>query len=190
MDKANFIEVYNDVFDDEYCRNAINFMDYSEEHGFCSDRQADGADPTEIQDNAVFIPNARLENGPYDLASICNKNLWGVAYAQYAKKYGILKRLGPHNSFTMKLQKTRPGEGYHVWHAESMVRTDCHRVLTWSIYLNDNFDAGETEFLYQQYRYKPKQGDVVIFPAAFTHTHRGNPPINGTKYIITGWIEF
>jgi hypothetical protein len=56
--------------------------------------------------------------------------------------------------------------------------------------LNDNFEAGETEFLYQQYRYKPKMGDVIIFPAAFTHTHRGNPPIGGTKYIITGWLEY
>lgn len=26
--------------------------------------------------------------------------------------------------------------------------------------------------------------------AGFTHTHRGNPPISGTKYIITGWVEF
>jgi hypothetical protein len=69
-------------------------------------------------------------------------------------------------------------------------RESSTRVLVWTVYLNDNFDAGETEFLYQQYRYKPKRGDVVIFPAAFTHTHRGNPPINGTKYIITGWIEF
>ena len=65
-----------------------------------------------------------------------------------------------------------------------------NRVLTWTAYMNDDFDAGETEFLYQQYRYKPQQGDIVVFPAAFTHTHRGNPPYNGTKYILTGWVEF
>ena len=30
-------------------------------------------------------------------------------------------------------------------------------------------------------------GDVIIFPAGYTHVHRGNPPIGGTKYIATSW---
>jgi len=25
---------------------------------------------------------------------------------------------------------------------------------------------------------------------AFTHTHRGNPPLSNTKYIMTGWLEY
>ena len=87
------------------------------------------------------------------------------------------------------MQKTEPSQGYHAWHYEDGTREMCNRVLTWSMYLNDEFEAGETEFLYQQYRYKPKAGDLVIFPSGFTHVHRGNPPINGTKYILTGWLE-
>ena len=55
------------------------------------------------------------------------------------------------------------------------------------LYLNDNFEGGETEFLYQNRRELPKQGDVLLFPAGFTHTHRGNPPIGGEKYLITSW---
>jgi len=39
-------------------------------------------------------------------------------------------------------------------------------------------------------RVKPKQGTLLIWPAAFTHTHRGNPPLSNVKYITTGWIEF
>lgn len=49
---------------------------------------------------------------------------------------------------------------------------------------------GETEFLYYPRRIKPKQGTLIVFPGAFTHAHRGNPPLSGDKYIITGWIEF
>ena len=53
--------------------------------------------------------------------------------------------------------------------------------------MNDNFDGGETEFLYQQRREQAITGDLLIFPAAFTHTHRGNPPLGGVKYIATTW---
>ena len=56
------------------------------------------------------------------------------------------------------------------------------------VYMNDVDEGGETEFLYQQKKIKPKTGRVVIFPASFTHQHRGNPPMSN-KYIITGWLS-
>jgi hypothetical protein len=64
------------------------------------------------------------------------------------------------------------------------------RLLAWSLYLNDVDEGGETEFLYQSMRIKPKMGTFVLWPAFFTHTHRGNPPLSGLKYIATGWVEF
>jgi len=57
------------------------------------------------------------------------------------------------------------------------------------VFLNDVDEGGETEFLYQNKRIAPKKGRMVIWPSSFTHTHRGNPPLSGSKYIITGWIE-
>ena len=57
------------------------------------------------------------------------------------------------------------------------------------LYLNSVTEGGETEFLYQKRRIKPQQGRLLIFPAGFTHTHRGNPPLSGNKYILTSWVE-
>jgi hypothetical protein len=55
--------------------------------------------------------------------------------------------------------------------------------------MNDIDDAGETEFLYQNMRIKPKKNKLLIWPADWTHTHRGNPPIGNTdKYILTTWL--
>ena len=65
-----------------------------------------------------------------------------------------------------------------------------HRHLLWTIYLNDGFDAGETEFLFQHRKIAPRTGDLLIAPTAFTHTHRGNTPQNGDKFIATSWILF
>ncbi len=41
----------------------------------------------------------------------------------------------------------------------------------------------------QALRVPPKKGSICLFPASFTHLHRGNPPLTGEKYIITGWLH-
>ena len=57
-------------------------------------------------------------------------------------------------------------------------------------YLNDVQEGGETEFYYQDLSIKPRKGTMVIAPAYFTHTHRGNVPISNDKYILTSWVQF
>ncbi len=90
-------------------------------------------------------------------------------------------------SITQKLQVTPPTGGFHGWHCEHGYNA-AERVLAWMIYLNDLPEGeGETEFLHQRCRLKPTKGQCVIFPSSFTHTHRGNPPLTTTKYILTGW---
>jgi hypothetical protein len=84
--------------------------------------------------------------------------------------------------------------GYPYWHSEISPKTDTHdnlhRVLLWSIYLNDGFRDGETEFFHQQRKIVPRPGSLLIAPGGFTHTHRGNMPRGGDKYIATSWVLF
>ena len=86
------------------------------------------------------------------------------------------------------------GGGYPYWHCELFPRDPgcetLHRHLLWTLYLNDGFAAGETEFLFQQRTIAPRTGSLLLAPTAFTHTHRGNPPRDGDKFIATGWILF
>ena len=84
--------------------------------------------------------------------------------------------------------------GYPYWHSEIAPKPESHdnlhRVLLWTIYLNDGFGDGETEFAYQGRKIAPKTGSLLIAPAGFTHTHRGNRPSGGDKFIATSWILF
>lgn len=84
--------------------------------------------------------------------------------------------------------------GYPYWHCELYPKDangeQLHRHLLWTIYLNDGFAEGETEFLYQQRKIIPRTGSLLIAPTAFTHTHRGNRPRGGDKYIATSWVLF
>ena len=95
----------------------------------------------------------------------------------------------------VNLQWYRAGEGgYPYWHCELYPRDaqaeTLHRHLLWTLYLNDDFAEGETEFLYQQRKIAPRTGSLLIAPTAFTHTHRGNRPRGGDKFIATSWILF
>jgi hypothetical protein len=95
----------------------------------------------------------------------------------------------------INLQWYAAGEGgYPYWHCELYPRDaqaeTLHRHLLWTLYLNDGFDAGETEFLFQQRKIAPRTGSLLLAPTAFTHTHRGNRPEGGDKFIATSWILF
>lgn len=95
----------------------------------------------------------------------------------------------------INLQRYTAGQGgYPYWHCELYPKDasaeTLHRTLLWTLYLNDGFAAGETEFLYQQRKIVPQAGALLIAPTAFTHTHRGNTPQSGDKYIATSWILF
>ena len=186
-----FIQVYEKAFSDEFCNHVIEYYNAAEQGGMILNRQEhDGAPKTEKQDTSTYLPHFPLQHTDKELMNEFNRVFWGHCYKEYAKQFDILNTFAEHKSYTMKIQKTEPGQGYHIWHPEVTNRESTNRLLTWTVYLNDEFEAGETEFLYQQYRYKPQKGDCIIFPTAYTHTHRGNPPIGGTKYIITGWVEF
>ena len=79
---------------------------------------------------------------------------------------------------TINLQKYfADGGAYPYWHCELHPSPEdhgesLHRVVLWTIYLNDKFR------------------ELLIAPTAFTHTHRGNMPKGGDKYIATSWVLF
>lgn len=100
-----------------------------------------------------------------------------------------------YRSGTVNVQKYPQNKGgYPHWHSEQFPQAGhneaLHRVVLYMFYLNDVEDGGETEFFYQQRKFKPTKGTMVIAPAGFTHTHRGNMPKSSDKYIATSWIMF
>ncbi|GIU08124.1 MULTISPECIES: 2OG-Fe(II) oxygenase [unclassified Shewanella] len=100
-----------------------------------------------------------------------------------------------YRSGSINVQKYQQAKGgYPHWHSEQFPQIGhneaLHRVVLYMFYLNDVEEGGETEFYYQKKLIKPKKGTMVIAPASFTHSHRGNVPLSGDKYIATSWIMF
>ena len=105
---------------------------------------------------------------------------------EYLKSYSVLGR-EKLLMYDTKVKKIPIGGGFHDWHYENSGLEVSPRKLVIQLYLNTIEEGGETEFLYMNKRIKAKQGRLIIFPAGFTHTHRGNPPIGQDKYIVSTW---
>lgn len=70
------------------------------------------------------------------------------------------------------------------------------RVATFLVYLNDDFDGGETDFPQAALRYRGRTGDALLFqnvrrdgsPDPMT-LHAGRPPTRGQKWLLSQWIR-
>lgn len=111
---------------------------------------------------------------------------------KYIKEYGFAGYFDFWESGVINIQKYLPGQGFHAWHAERTrgVEPAVSRHLVFNTYLNDVYDGGETEFFYQRKKFKARAGKTLIWPADWTHTHRGVTSPTETKYIITGWFNY
>ena len=50
--------------------------------------------------------------------------------------------------------------------------------------------SGATYFSHFDLEVQPIKGLTLIWPAEWTHAHQGNLLKKGSKYIITGWLDF
>jgi hypothetical protein len=82
------------------------------------------------------------------------------------------------------------GGGYKTWHHENSGNyNDAHRHLVFMTYCNDLPNAG-THFKYQNITIPSTKGLTLIWPAVFTHTHKGQITEEHEKMIVTGWFNF
>ena len=107
---------------------------------------------------------------------------------EYLTEYSIVV-YGSLHSWIFKVHKVKENQGYHKWHCENAGYENRDRFLTYMTYLQAPSEGGETEFLFQSKRIDPVVGRTLIWPAGFTHKHRGNPPLKGEKFYITGWFN-
>ena len=135
--------------------------------------------------------NFAKSNGPCWI-----KKYLKIAADEYIKNFPIIDELSSWNlSDFFKIQRYYPSEGYFSIHCENVgpVKDNTYvdkRLLAWMIYLNDITDGGYTEFPDQRKKYQPRVGDMLLWPAYFTHPHRGVTSKSQTKYIATGWFNF
>ena len=186
---SNFIGTYDNYITKEECDKAIKL--FEDQNKFNNTVNRIGFEKASIlkkQDQQFFAGSGNIDVWWEQLKPMMLN--FDLAWNHYCENTGAKDGYGQSFFYTsLKIQKTLPTEGYHVWHIEHGKGFDNEpRAFVFSIYLNNVDEGGETEFLHFSKRIKPKTGRIVIWPAGFPYLHRGNPPLSSEKYILTSWM--
>lgn len=101
----------------------------------------------------------------------------------YRERYSITPLVSHHTV----LLRYEPGNMFHNHYDTAPAYP---RVVSVSMFLNDNFKGGELEFKEFNVKIKPKAGDVVVFCSAFPYMHQVHPIKTGIRYTAVKWYEF
>jgi len=118
-------------------------------------------------------------------------NLWPVIEL-YKKMYPLcFEDLQMWGLSMPRIQRYEPGKYYADAHCENNGNPQFrNRHLAYMTYLNDIELGGGTEFLNQKLVTPARKGLTLVWPAEWTHYHRGIVAPEDTKYIVTGWCLF
>tara|TARA_Y100001968_G_scaffold135225_1_gene123396 strand:+ start:285 stop:881 length:597 start_codon:yes stop_codon:yes gene_type:complete len=112
-------------------------------------------------------------------------------YKDYVEKWTFLKEISQRLEISsFNLQRYKPGQHFKKIHTERFSLDSLHRIFAFMTYLNEVEEGGSTYFSHYDLEIQPRKGLTLIWPAEWTHAHRGNILKKGSKYIITGWITF
>ena len=174
------------------CDSILKMFDDAHDRGltFAGQSGAMGQARPEIKASTDFWLNDCDKLGPPE------KYRWPEYQAElngfidiYLDKYKFFEYGGMFTSRHLpQIQWYKPGEGYHKWHIDGAQMNSCDRAMVYMTYLNDVTEGGGTMFYHQNVTTKAVKGKTLIFPAAYTHLHKGEISKTQHKYILTGWI--
>ena len=179
------LEIYPDTLDAQSCNYLINLFNNDdrrtqgktadgiyEERKKSTDLYCNLDDPQWIEYNKIVAPA---------VLSMVNK---------FKYQYQFLNHCAPWKTHRYyNIQYYGDGEGYFLPHCEHSA-ANSNRMIAWMIYLNTVTDKGQTYFPQHQVKVKAERGKLVLWPAGWTHFHKGIASKTQTKYIATGWMSF
>jgi hypothetical protein len=140
----DFIGVFKKAYTKEFCQKAIEYFDKMADMGFGRSIQEISGAQRHLKDTKNFN-TSRLYSQGDNLLSIVGvpgvqkqflDTFWACYGAIYQHQFSMLQTEGaPQMVYEMKIQRTAPGEGYHVWHWEQSSRSDTTRFMVIQVFL-------------------------------------------------------
>ena len=185
MELKDYIRVYDDVLDQNLCRNAIDFFEH--DTGVVT-RQ-------EMKDLCKFSMINITEQSEKE-----NKKDWTVIHTQvlYAVKgcgERYMKELDcevfwPKMNSLEQVKMIKYGRGdYFQRHIDVGDYQSARRFLSYFMFLSDVVEGGELQFPLLDFTIPAKRGRVVLCPSSWQYPHMFTQPSND-NYMITTYLHY
>ena len=203
----NFISLYDNALSSEECKFIIDYFENVPPcQGTINNKSGDNFIRSGLHEHFMCQKSGTLKNGNKNLKdstdvgmsfnfdnNIVNQMIMKSLskhtreYVQENKELREISTWGIIDSYN--LQRYYPKQGYYPLHCENDNMSSNKRVLVWMFYLNTVNDDGGTYFSNYDLTVDAVEGRLVIWPAYWTHCHKGIVSNTETKYIATGWYE-
>lgn len=101
--------------------------------------------------------------------------------------YESLWHLKMHYKEAFNFVKYLPGKYFKI-HGDHGPYYAC--TISAVVYLNDDYEGGEIEFVRHGLKIKPDAGDIVVFPSNFVYEHASLEVFSGTKYSVVIMTDY
>lgn len=160
---SNNVKVFNNYLSKEECENIIKMI-----------KQTETSNVRPLQSEALSLIY-------YDSLALPEKYIPGV-HSMLQKEYNV----------KVKPRHSRFAEWRHnnsqIIPIDDMGSKDSNHMAGW-VYLNDDYEGGDLSFINQDIEFKPKMGDLVMFPGNIHYWYNVGPA-NGSRYIMPIWFDF
>ena len=184
----NYISMYKNTFSKEKCQNLIDkFEKYTEFHDV---KKIDAKDGWQMSFTQLHLSKHK----EFEVENRELKSLFLKAISIYRKEHEIQLHQWPKEfqlePIRMKRYLPNSNDKFDE-HVEVTNLETAKRFLVVLLYLNDDFEGGETDFVQFKAMVKPKQGSIALFPATWNWLHRGKAVIGGSpKYIVGTLLHY
>jgi hypothetical protein len=120
-----------------------------------------------------------------DLGKVYEEVMTGVR--ECVKHYSGLYNLSLEYEEATNFVKYGPGQHFSV-HPDSGFSYSC--AVSAIGYINDGYKGGEYFMPYQQLKFFPEKGDVIVHPSDFIYAHASMPVTEGTKYAAVTMYDY
>jgi hypothetical protein len=182
-DVKDFIHVYENVLDESTCHFLIDvFEKYIDKH----ERYNNNGNPNFTQFNLTGNKDLTSEiTQVHDFLIKKTIDYRNIYYNFMDSQVFPIDHA--FEEFRIKKYNTG-GEDRFDTHVDVTNYASARRYLSFLWYLNDVQTGGNT--LFTDFAIQPKMGSLLIFPPLWMFPHMGEPPISGSKYIMSTYLHY
>lgn len=190
IEHTKFIHEYQDIASEKECDEIRNLISSSKIIDECL---SNSTPRTKVRNNScVSVTMLAPQDSALKKADDMIHSIFSKAHHHYVSNnknyFSIETAEHLHQLSCSYTYRTYDESDYYDWHIDSSHM--CQFVFSYILYLNDDFCGGDTLFLFQKLKVKPKTGSMLCFPCDFQTVHKSTPIKKGKKDIIWTCMEF